>query len=240
MNARVSLILLSDDESAGVNVSQILQSHGCDLRVLRTVDEMQIALPRMLPSLLVVDYRTRDLDAAALCASLRQQVLTGRLPLIVLGAEGDDEDQMRCLDRGADDWIAREQAQRLLLVRVKALLRRSDPLSFRGLLRLGSLALDDAARRLTVLCDGRRREAQLSPTECRLLRYLMSNPHTPLTRSELLLNVWGNDSGIESRTVDVHINRLREVLSRVGCEEQLETIRGVGYRFIMQPGTVFA
>lgn len=232
------LLLLTVQWPSGDEVAAALRTGGFDLTVVDSVSEAEAAIARTTPVLVLMDRLPLGWDAASICAAWRQNPGTGRIPIIVLGREGDDDDQMRCLEQGSDDWIARENAERLLAVRVKALLRRCDPLSLRGLLRLGSLALDDAARRLTVLCEGRRREANLSPTECRLLRYLMANPQTPLTRSDLLLNVWGVEQGIDTRTVDVHINRLREVLSRVGCKDRLETVRGVGYRFLVSAGGV--
>ena len=237
--SRRDLLLLTTGRSSGDAFAELLRSGGFDVTVFDSVADTQAAIAGTMPALVLLDRLPHDRDAASICAAWRQQPSTGRIPIIVLGQEGDDDDQMRCLDQGSDDWVAREHAERLLVVRVKALLRRSDPLSFRGLLRLGSLALDDAARRLTVLCEGRRHEANLSPMECRLLRYLMANPQTPLTRSDLLLNVWGVSEGIDARTVDVHINRLREVLSRVGCKDRVETVRGVGYRLLAYTGGAF-
>lgn len=152
-------------------------------------------------------------------------------PLIVtLCSVSQSELCLDLLDAGADlafpfdappEWVRRQVQSGVELVSPPP---SSDELS------LGVLTLKSAIKRLVVLSDGRAREAPLSPTECRIVSALMVQPYRALGREELLLAVWGADSLIHPRTIDVHIRRLRRAMSRIGCEAMLQTVRGVGYR----------
>jgi DNA-binding response OmpR family regulator len=150
--------------------------------------------------------------AVALCATPRMEV---RLELLEAGA-----DLALPLDAEAE-WICRQ---------VQSVVELVSPPPALDELSLGALTLRPGIKRLVVLSEGRPRETPLSPTECRIVSALMIQPYRALGRDELLRAVWGADSPIDPRTIDVHVRRLRRALGRIGCAEMLQTVRGVGYR----------
>jgi two-component system phosphate regulon response regulator PhoB len=150
----------------------------------------------------------------------------------MLTAKGEELDKVTGLDAGADDYVTKPFSPKELIARVKALLRRYEGPSSEKPITIGPLTLDQMAHRV-YFSDGdvKSYEISLGPTEFRLLAYLMNHPERVHSRENLLNHVWGNESYIEERTIDVHIKRLRDALALRQCDDMVETVRGTGYRF---------
>ncbi|MCE2828800.1 MAG: winged helix-turn-helix domain-containing protein [Sphingomonadales bacterium] len=159
------------------------------------------------------------------CRRLRKRRETAEIPVIMLTARGEEEDRIRGLETGADDYVTKPFSPRELKARVEAVMRRTRPAMTGSMLVVGDIELDPVAVR--VKRDGQ--QIMLGPTEFRLLRHFMERPGRAQSRSQLLDAVWGHDSDIELRTVDVHIRRLRSAIELPGKDDPIRTIRSVGY-----------
>ena len=183
-----------------------------------------------LPDLVVLDWMLPDVPGIDFARRLRGDSRTRGLPVIMLTARAEETDKLSGFDAGADDYLTKPFSPRELLARIRALLRRSSPQSTDDPVEIGGLKLEPANFR--VIADGR--TLPLSPTEFKLLHYLMTHPDRVLSRAKLLDGVWGDHVFIEERTVDVHIRRLRLALQPSGHDRLIETVRGGGYRFLPQ------
>ena len=181
-----------------------------------------------LPDLVLLDWMLPDSPGIELARRLRADARTRELPIIMLTARAQEADKIAGLEVGADDYVTKPFSPRELLARVKALLRRAAPASTEEAVEIGGLRLDP--RTFRVAGDGQ--PVDLSPTEFRLLHYMMKHPDRVLSRAKLLDSVWGDHVFIEERTVDVHIRRLRLALQPTGHDRLVETVRGGGYRFL--------
>jgi len=158
----------------------------------------------------------------------------------MLTARGEEADKISGLDAGADDYLTKPFSTKELLARIRAVLRRKAPEALDTAVEIGGLRLDPATRRVTKTTPDGAREVKLGPTEFRLLHFFMTHPERVHSRAQLLDRVWGDHVFIEERTVDVHVKRLREALQPVQCAGLIETVRGAGYRFTQQVGSVAA
>ncbi len=169
-----------------------------------------------------------DIPGVELVRRLRADPRTRELPIVLLTARAQETDKLAGFDAGADDYVTKPFSPRELIVRLRALLRRSSPSSGDEPLEVAGLRLDPRTYRVT----GNGESLELSPTEFKLLQFMMTQPDRVLTRSRLLDGVWGDHVFIEERTVDVHIRRLRLALRPTGHDRLVETVRGGGYRFL--------
>jgi two-component system phosphate regulon response regulator PhoB len=193
-------------------------------------DSAEQALERIqeeLPDLVLLDWMLPGQSGLELARRLRSDARTRKLPIIMLTARGDEEDKLRGLETGADDYITKPFSVKELQARIKAVLRRRAPEITDDVIEYHGLKLDPASHRIT----GKGRELAMGPTEFRLLHFFMTHPERVYSRTQLLDQVWGDHVFIEERTVDVHIRRLRSALSPSGHEAFIHTIRGSGYRF---------
>ncbi|MDA8390679.1 MAG: phosphate regulon transcriptional regulator PhoB [Gammaproteobacteria bacterium] len=189
-----------------------------EAQALVTADPPElILLDWMLPGLSGVDYARR----------LRRERLTQNIPIIMLTARVDEEDKVRALNTGADDFITKPFSPRELVARVRAVLRRMAPMAVDEVVVAEGLVLDPSTHK--VLANDER--LSLGPTEFRLLHFFMTHPERVHSRERVLDAVWGNNAYIDERTVDVHIRRLRKALTVSGYDRFIQTVRGVGYRF---------
>ena len=160
-----------------------------------------------------------------MCRRLRRSKATAHVPIIILTARSDEDDRVRGLETGADDYVTKPFSPRELIARVGAVLRRVRPALAGETISVGDLALDPTAHRVT-----RRGQAiKIGPTEFRLLRHFMEHPGRVFSRGQLLDAVWGSGSDIELRTVDVHIRRLRQAIAIPGAADPVRTVRSAGY-----------
>lgn len=179
------------------------------------------------PELVVLDWMLPGLSGVDLARRLRGDPRTRDIPILLLTARAQEGDKLLGFEAGVDDYVTKPFSPRELVARVRALLRRAGTEPDAQVLETGGLRLEPETRRVFAGEE----TLELSPTEFRLLACFMRNPERVMTRSRLLDQVWGNDSHVEERTVDVHIRRLRLALRTVDLERRVETVRGGGYRF---------
>jgi two-component system phosphate regulon response regulator PhoB len=179
------------------------------------------------PDLLLLDWMLPGRSGLELAQQIKQSAKTRGLPIIMVSARGEEEDRIRGLDTGADDYITKPFSPRELVARVNAVLRRARPEDGADTVEIGGLAIDHISRRVSA--NGQR--IDIAPTEYRLLHFFMTHADRAFSRSQLLDEVWGDQVYVEERTVDVHVRRLRKALEPSGHDGLLQTVRGVGYRF---------
>jgi two-component system phosphate regulon response regulator PhoB len=189
----------------------------------------EMALQRLdtdLPDILIVDWMLPGMSGVELAKRIRRDELTSALPLLMLTARSEETDVLKSFESGIDDYMSKPFSPKELVARIKALLRRSGAPE-NDVLEASGIRIDLVSHRLTI--EGK--NINIGPTEYRLLELLMRNPDRVFERDQLLDRVWGRSSYIETRTVDVHVLRLRKVLKPFGLDGTVQTVRSVGYRF---------
>lgn len=221
-------ILVVDDEPDAVELVEFnLKAAGCD--VVRAVDgeEALRKAKAVLPDLVVLDLMLPEVDGLEVCKILRRDPATSAIPILMLTAKAAEIDRVLGLELGADDYVTKPFSPRELVLRVKNLLqRRSAREEKADRLQLGELTIDIPRHLVSV---GQRR-IELTATEFKLLTVLAQRRGRVQSREQLLHDVWNYDNLIDTRTVDTHMRRLREKLGR--ASKYLDTVRGVGYRFV--------
>jgi two-component system phosphate regulon response regulator PhoB len=202
-------------EESGFKVLEA--GHADDARKLLTED----------PDLILLDWMLPGRSGLELAAQLKQSAKTRSMPIIMISARGEEEDRVKGLDTGADDYISKPFSPREMVARVNAVLRRTRPDDVSDKIEIGGLCIDNISHRVTANGRG----IDIAPTEYRLLHFFMTHSDRAFSRSQLLDQVWGDQVYVEERTVDVHVRRLRKALEKTGHERLLQTVRGVGYRF---------
>ena len=230
-------ILLVEDEAALVTMlSYNLEKAGFKVRAAMDGEEALTMIAERLPDLVVLDWMLPKLSGLEVCRQVRRGKSTARLPIVMLTAKGEEGDKLRGLETGADDFVTKPFSPKELIARVKAVLRRTRPSTGEDELAFSDLRMDLAAHRVTR--GGR--EVHLGPTEFRLLRHFMENAGRVYSREQILDAVWGPDSDVEPRTVDVHIRRLRKALNEGGGADLIRTVRAAGYSLDRPSGAVAA
>ena len=225
MSARIMVV--EDEEALTTLLRYNLDAEGYDVETVGRGDDADTRLKERVPDLVVLDWMLPGLSGIELCRRLRARPETRQLPIIMLTARGEESERIRGLATGADDYIVKPFSVPELLARIKTILRRVNPDAIAERLRAGDIALDRRTRRVTRAA----RDITLSPTEFRLLEYLMQSPGRVYSRSQLLDAVWGRDIYVDERTVDVHVGRLRKCLKRGREIDPIRTVRGMGYSF---------
>ena len=225
MNDNRPHILIVEDETPLMTMLRYnLESDG--FRVSEAVDgeEALLLVAEEPPELILLDWMLPSLSGIEVCRRIRRSTHIRRIPIIMLTARGEENDRVRGLDSGADDYITKPFSPRELLARIRAVMRRAQP-SVNDLLLYADIEMDLARHK--VLRAGE--EVHLGPTEYRLLRHFLESPGRVFSREQLLDAVWGRDVYVESRTVDVHIRRLRKTLNHNGGADLIRTVRSAGY-----------
>src|SRR5215211_4578953 len=207
MSARI--LIVEDEEPLTLLLRYNLEAEGYDVDTSARGDEGETKLKESPPDLLVLDWMLPGMSGIELCRRLRARPDTERLPIIMLTARGEENERVRGLATGADDYMVKPFSVPELLARVKALLRRASPQRLETVLAYGDIELDREKRR--VVRSGR--PIELGPTEYRLLEFFLEHPGRVFSREQLLDSVWGRDIYLDERTVDVHIGRLRKLLN---------------------------
>jgi two-component system phosphate regulon response regulator PhoB len=189
----------------------------------------------VLPDLIVLDWMLPGKSGIQFAKEIRANERTKDIPIIFLTARSEEVDKVIGLNAGGDDYLTKPFSPKELIARIRAILRRMSPQLKEEVLEINGLTLDSTTHRVTFNQSGRLVKVELGPTEFRLLRFFMANTERVHTRGQLLDKVWGDHVFVEERTVDVHIKRLRAVLSPIGCETMIETVRGSGYRLTRNP-----
>lgn len=224
MDTRKLIYCVEDEKNIRELVVYALNSSDFRAEGFEDGEAFRAGIKKAMPDLVLLDIMLPEEDGMSILAELRQSKETRQLPVILLTAKGSEFDKVQGLDAGAYDYVAKPFGVMELLSRVRAVLRRSRLDREQPILQVGKILMNQEERR--VLADGR--ELQLTFKEFELLRFLMENENMVLSRDKLLDIVWGYDSEVETRTVDVHIRSLRQKLGDLG--ELIETIRNVGYR----------
>ena len=185
-------------------------------------------LKKFEPNLLLLDWMLPDLSGIEICKNIRKDMKLKSLPIIMLTAKGEEEDKIKGLDSGVDDYLTKPFSFNELLARIKAVLRRSDPKIVSDYIEFDDLKLNRNERRV-FRSDI---ENTLGPTEFRLLEFFLVNPKRVYSRDQILENVWPNNINVESRTIDVHIRRLRKSVNLKNKKELIRTVRSAGYSLI--------
>lgn len=220
-----SILIVEDDVALSELIEWNLKSEGYNVRKTPDGEEALIMVREQMPDAIILDWMIENIPGIEVCRQLRREKETAKVPIIMLTARGEEEDRIRGLKTGADDYVTKPFSPKELLARIEALLRRSRPSLAGDLLHVGDLELDTAAHRVR-----RGGEAlHLGPTEFRLLRHLMERPGRVHSRQQLIDAVWGLDSEIDERTVDVHVRRLRKAIDIDGQDSLVRTVRAAGY-----------
>jgi two-component system phosphate regulon response regulator PhoB len=158
---------------------------------------------------------------------MKREELTRNIPVVMLTARGEEEDKVRGLEVGADDYITKPFSPKELVARLKAVIRRVTPTALEDVIDVQGLKLDPVSHRVTA----NDQPLDMGPTEFKMLHFFMTHQERVYSREQLLNNVWGTNVYVEDRTVDVHIRRLRKALESAGHDKLIQTVRGAGYRF---------
>jgi two-component system phosphate regulon response regulator PhoB len=227
-NDRAPGILVVEDEAAlALLLAYNLESEGFQVEHVERGDEAELRLAESLPDLVILDWMLPGVSGLEICRRLRARDDTRSMPIIMLTARGDENERVRGLSVGADDYVVKPFSTPELMARVHALLRRARPERVASRLVAGDIDLDRETRRV----KRAGREIHLGPTEFRLLEYLMEKPGRVFSRAQLLDSVWGLSAEIDERTVDVHVGRLRKAIIRGREKDPIRTVRGTGYSF---------
>src|SRR5665213_711176 len=220
-------VLVVEDEPAILELLRInLLDAGYEVRGAADAETARRLLNEALPDLVLLDWMLPGQSGLALARELRADKRTRELPIIMVTAKGDEADKVAGLEAWVDDYVTKPFSPRELKARIKAVMRRRAPELAQEPLAAGALTLDPVTHRAAV--GGH--PLPLGPTEFRLLRFLLARPERVHSRAQLLDQVWGDQTYIEERTVDVHIRRLRAALEPFGHANLIETVRGSGYR----------
>jgi len=221
-------IMVVEDEPAIQDLIQInLQMGGYRVLTHDSAEDALKGIQNELPDLALLDWMLPGMSGVDLARRLRGDSRTKSLPIILLTAKGEEEDKLKGLESGADDYITKPFSLKELEARIKAVLRRRAPELTQDVIEYHGLKLDPASHKVT----GNGKTLSMGPTEFRLLHFFMTHLERVYTRTQLLDFVWGDHVFIEERTVDVHIRRLRSALTPSQHDDFIHTVRGSGYRF---------
>lgn len=219
------LLLVEDDPALSELLEYRFQNEGYDVRCTSDGDEALLLAREDVPDLVILDWMIEGTSGIEVCRRLRREKETAHVPIIMLTAREAEDDRVRGLETGADDYLTKPFSPRELLARVAAVMRRIRPALAGETIEVGDLALDPVAHRV----KRKGQPLRLGPTEYRLLQFFMESPGRVFSRGQLLDGVWGNGSDIELRTVDVHIRRLRKAIEIDGARDPIRTVRSAGY-----------
>ena len=226
MNGKIFII--EDEPSIIQLVQHNLEKNGFLVSSSLNGNDGLKELKKFQPDLLLLDWMLPDLSGIEICKNIRKDNSFKNLPVIMLTAKGEEEDKIKGLDSGVDDYLTKPFSFNELMARIKAVLRRSNPNTVSDNLKFDDLMLDRIEKR--VFRDGQ--EIKLGPTEFRLLEFFLTNPKRVYSRDQILESVWPSNVNVESRTIDVHIRRLRQSVNLKNKKELIRTVRSSGYSLI--------
>ena len=224
------ILIVEDEQAIREMVCVALRHAGFECLEAADAAQAQARILATMPDIVLLDWMLPGISGVDYARRLRQDRLTRHLPIIMLTARTQEEDKLKGLETGADDYVTKPFSTRELLARIKALLRRSAPQAADIAVAIGGLHLDPVTHR--VQANGAK--LALGPMEFRLLHFFMTHPERVHSRERILDSVWGGNVYVEERTVDVHIRRLRKVLEATGHDSLIQTVRGAGYRMSAQ------
>ena len=226
MSASQPCVLLVEDEHAQREVlAYNLEAEGFRVSRAENGEEALLLVEEDLPDVIVLDWMMPNLSGIEVCRRLKLRPETRGIPIIMLSARSEEVDKVRGLETGADDYVVKPYSIGELMARVRSQLRRVRPSTVGQRLEYLDVVLDAESHRVSRAG----KPMKLGPTEFRLLSTFMEKPGRVWSREQLLDRVWGRDNYVDTRTVDVHVGRLRKVLMQDGGDDLLRTVRGAGY-----------
>jgi len=225
MSTRV--LVVEDEAPIREMLGFVLEQNGYQPVEAEDFDTGLQKLTEPMPSLILLDWMIPGGTGIQFAKKVKSEDYTREIPIIMLTARGEEDDKVRGLEAGADDYITKPFSPKELMARVKAVLRRASPTSVDDEVEVAGLRLDPVSHRVTA----DEKPLDMGPTEFKLLHFFMTHPERVYSREQLLDYVWGTNVYVEDRTVDVHIRRLRKAISHNGHDRLVQTVRGAGYRF---------
>ena len=223
--ARAKMLLVEDDAALAELLVYHFRREDFDVKQTPDGEEALLLAQENAPDIVLLDWMVEGLSGIEVCRRLRRMPETANVPIIMLTARGEEEDRVRGLETGADDYVTKPFSPRELVARVGAVLRRVRPGLAGEALIYADIEMDTVGHK--VKRNGKM--VPLGPTEFRLLKHFLEHPAHVFSRERLLDSVWGHDSDIEPRTVDVHIRRLRKAINEGGYADIIRTVRSAGY-----------
>jgi two-component system phosphate regulon response regulator PhoB len=225
--SKINILIVEDEAAIRGMLTIVLEQAGFMPIAAAEVDSAQKILADSFPDLILLDWMLPGISGVEWARRLKKDPSFREIPIILLTARGEEEDKVRGLEIGADDYLTKPFSPKELVARIRAVLRRTGKLHGISQITMGELTLDTEQHRLSI----GEKQLDVSPTEFRLMQFFMTHPDKVFSRTQLLDQVWGRSVYIEERTVDVHIRRLRKILGDYGKEDLVQTVRGFGYRF---------
>ena len=222
---RPTVLLVEDEPAQREMLAYNLEAEGFDVITADNGEDGLILVAENDPDLIVLDWMMPQLSGIEVCRRLKSNSKTRQIPVIMLSARADEVDRVHGLETGADDYVVKPYSVIELMARVKAHLRRIRAAAVGDRLEYGDIMLDPETHKVF----RSQSELKLGPTEFRLLSTFMEKPGRVWSRDQLLDRVWGRDIYVDTRTVDVHVGRLRKALCQHGGDDPLRTVRGAGY-----------
>lgn len=221
------ILVVEDEAPIRDMLCFVLEQNGYQASVAEDFEAAINNLVEPYPDLVLLDWMLPGGSGIQIAKKMKQHELTRNIPIIMITARGEEEDKVRGLEVGADDYVTKPFSPKELMARIKAVIRRVAPTSLDEVIEVQGLKLDPVSHRVTA----EEQALDMGPTEFRLLHFFMTHPERVYSREQLLDHVWGTNVYVEDRTVDVHIRRLRKAISPAGHDRLVQTVRGSGYRF---------
>lgn len=225
--AQPHILIVEDEEPLALLLRYNLEAEGYQVTHAPRGDDAELILRETIPDLVLLDWMLPGVSGIELCRRLRMRPETQGLPIIMLTARGEEAERVRGLATGADDYVVKPFSVPELVARVRALMRRAAPDRIAEAIELGDIVLDRRTKRV----HRAGRELHLGPTEFRMLEFMMERKGRVFSRGQLLDGVWGQETEIDERTVDVHVGRLRKAINEPHERDPIRTVRGAGYSF---------
>ena len=219
------LLLIEDEDSLAYTLKTFFEKKNFNVEIVKDGEDALFQAESMKPDVVLLDWMLPNMSGLEICRQIRSNKSINKVPIIFLTAKGEEEDKLRGLDTGADDYITKPFSQIELIARIKALLRRSEPSSMDEMLSYkNTLFMDLKSHRV----KRENKNIRLGPKEYQLLKLFLENPGRVFSRDQLLDKIWGNVN-VEPRTVDVHIRRLRKNINILNASDLIRTVRSSGY-----------
>ncbi len=221
------ILVVEDEAPIREMLCFVLEQKGYQTVEAEDYDTAVTKLSEPFPDLVLLDWMLQGGSGINFIKHMKREELTRNIPVVMLTARGEEEDKVRGLEVGADDYITKPFSPKELVARLKAVIRRVTPTALEDVIDVQGLKLDPVSHRVMANDDA----LDMGPTEFKMLHFFMTHQERVYSREQLLNNVWGTNVYVEDRTVDVHIRRLRKALETAGHDKLIQTVRGAGYRF---------
>ncbi|MCH8501918.1 MAG: phosphate regulon transcriptional regulator PhoB [Aliidiomarina sp.] len=221
------ILIVEDEAPIREMLAFVMEQHGYQPIQAGDYQQAQEKIVEPYPDMVLLDWMIPGGSGIQLARALKSKEHTRHIPIIMLTARGEEEDKIKGLEVGADDYLTKPFSPKELVARMRAVFRRVSPTNLDEPIDIEGLVLDPVSHRVSA----NQESLDMGPTEFRLLHFFMTHPDRVYSREQLLDHVWGTNVYVEDRTVDVHIRRLRKAIEAHGHDRLVQTVRGVGYRF---------